>query len=211
MRDEDERDPELRLQRLQLHLQVLAEPGVESPERLVEKQHAGREDERPGQGDALLLPAGELARLSLREVAELDERERFGHPAPMLVLRQPLVLEAEADVPGHVEMGEERVALEHRVDVALVGRHLRHVDVVEHDPPTRRALEAGDHPQGRRLPAPRRPDHREELSAGHVEVDFVDRRDLAELLRQLLEMDLSLHQTSRPAMAAASSLLANRR
>ena len=108
-------------------------------------------------------------------------------------------------------MREERVALEHRVDVALVRRHLRDVDVVEHDPAARRPLEAGDHPQGRRLAAAGRADHREELPGGHLQVDAVDRGDLAELLRQLLELDLSLHQTSTPAMAAASSLLAKRR
>ena len=67
VRDEHEGDPELGLQRLQLDLEVLAQPGVERAERLVEQQHARPEHERPRERDALLLAAGELRRLAPRE------------------------------------------------------------------------------------------------------------------------------------------------
>ncbi len=214
VRDEDERDPELGLQGLQLDLQVLAQARVERAERLVEEQHLRRQDEGPRERHPLLLPAGELARLPLRVVAELDERERLGHPGPMLRLRQPLVLEPEADVARDVEMREERVALEDRVDVPLVGRHLRHVDVVEHDPAARRPLEAGDHPQRRRLPAAGGADHGEELAARHPHVDAVDgdrpRRTASSAPRDG-SLPASGLYTSTPAMAAASSRVANRR
>ena len=91
-------------------------------------------------------------------------------------------------------MREEGVALEHRVDVAAVRRRLRDVLAVEQDPPARRALEARDHAQRRRLAATRRPDHREELAGRHVQVDAVDGDDVGtERLDELLEADFTLH------------------
>ena len=67
MGDEDEGDADVRLERLQLDLQVLAQARVERAERLVEQQHARREDEGAGERDALLLAAGELRRLAALE------------------------------------------------------------------------------------------------------------------------------------------------
>ena len=53
------------------------------------------------------------------------------------------------------QVREQRVALEHRVDVALVRRRERHVLAVQQDLAAGRLLEAGDHPQRRRLAAAR--------------------------------------------------------
>ncbi len=53
---------------------------------------------------------------------EVDELERLGDAPPDLCLVDLAALEAERDVPGDVEVVEERVALKHHVDVALVGR-----------------------------------------------------------------------------------------
>ena len=48
------------------------------------------------------------------------------------------------------------------------------VDAVEQDPALGRQLEAGDHPEGRRLARAGRAEHREELAVADVEVDAVD-------------------------------------
>jgi hypothetical protein len=56
-------------------------------ERLVH-QHDGRvEDDRARQGDALLLPTGELARVAVREAAEPHQFERPSHPLADCVFR----------------------------------------------------------------------------------------------------------------------------
>jgi hypothetical protein len=134
-----------------------------------------------------------------------------------LLLRQALVLEPERNVVGNGEVREEGVALEDRVDVALVRRRLRHVGPVEHDPPARRPLEARDHPQRRGLAAAGRADQREELARRHMHVDPVDRDRIAELLHERLEPDLSfhpllvLHHPSRVATADAAPAPANLR
>jgi hypothetical protein len=129
----------------------------------------------------------------VRELGQVDELERLCDAPGALGLVELLVLQPERDVLGHVEMREERVALEHRVDVALVGRDARDIAAVEHDPPARRLLEAGDHAQGRRLAAAGRAEQGEELARGHVEVDAGDRDVLAERLRQSFELDLTGH------------------
>jgi hypothetical protein len=74
--DEDERDPELLLQRLQLDLHPLAELQVERPERLVEEQHFRAVDERASERHALPLAARQLTGPPLLHSAELHERKR---------------------------------------------------------------------------------------------------------------------------------------
>ena len=65
VRHVDERDADVALDALELDLQLLAQLEVERAERLVEQQHGGPVHERAREGDALLLAAGELARLAL--------------------------------------------------------------------------------------------------------------------------------------------------
>ena len=78
--DEDERDPDLVLDRLQLDLHLLAQLQVEGAERLVEQQHLRTVDERAGQRDALALTAGELVG---RRAAEVRRAARWpASPAP---------------------------------------------------------------------------------------------------------------------------------
>ena len=82
-----------------------------------------------------------------------------------------------ADVVADRHVREERVVLEDRVDVTVERRDGRDVGAVEQDPALGRQLEAGDHPEGRRLARARRPEHREELAVADVEVDAVDGDD----------------------------------
>ena len=79
-------------------------------------------------------------------------------------------------------MGEERVALKDGVGRALVRRQPGDVVAVDQDLALVRLLEAGDHPQRRRLAAAARAEHREELALGDVEVDVVDGGEVAEAL-----------------------------
>ena len=71
VRDEDERDPELGLERLELDLEVLAQLRVERAERLVEQQHARPQHERARERDTLLLSAGQLVGLAPRELGHV--------------------------------------------------------------------------------------------------------------------------------------------
>jgi hypothetical protein len=168
---------------------LLAQLQVERAERLVEEQHRGVVDERAGQRDALLLAAGELARAGALAAAQADELERLGHTALDLGHGHLAALEAERDVAAHVEVLEERVALEHRVDVAPVRRHVGDGLALEQDPSLARLLESGDHAQRRRLAAARGAEQGEELAAGDREVHVAHRGVLAEALPDALDRD----------------------
>ena len=185
----DERDADLLLDRLELDLHLLAELEVERPERLVEQQHARAVDERPGERDALALAAGQLARLARLVALEADHPERFGHAGDALCLGDLAHDQPVRDVVADGHVREERVVLEDRVDVAVERRDRGDVGAVEQDPAGGRQLEAGDHAQGRRLARARRPEHREELAVADVEVDAVDRDDVAVVLRDPFEAD----------------------
>ena len=141
VRDEHEGDADLALQRGQLGAQRVAQLGVEGAERLVEEEHRRLEDERAGEGDALLLAAGQLVRAALRRTplswtssSALATRAGPGLLVEVLAPPQPV-----RDVLLDVEVGEQRVALEDGVDRALVGRGLRDVDAVDEDLPVGRA------------------------------------------------------------------------
>ena len=126
VRDVDEGDADLVLDALQLELHLLAQLEVERAERLVEEQHPRTVDERARERDPLLLAARELARLALLEPAEPDELERLATRAS--AARRPrtlLAAQPEGDVLEDREVREERVRLEHGVDVALVRRQRR--------------------------------------------------------------------------------------
>ena len=84
VRDVDEREPELALDALQLELHLLAELQVECAERLVEQQHLRAVHERARERDALLLPAGQLARLALVEPLEPDDAQQLARPSLQL-------------------------------------------------------------------------------------------------------------------------------
>ena len=85
---EDERDPELGLERLELDLEVLAQLRVERAQRLVEQQHARPQHERARERDTLLLAARELVGLAPRELGQVDQLERLADPlGPLLLAR----------------------------------------------------------------------------------------------------------------------------
>ena len=69
------------------------------------------------------------------------------------------------------------------------GEHGCDVLAVEQNAALVRHLEAGDHPQRRRLPAAARPEQREELAFADGERDVADRLSLAETLAHAFERD----------------------
>jgi hypothetical protein len=83
------------------------------------------------------------------------------------------------------------VVLEDHRDVAVLRRDAVDDALADHDLPGRDVLEAGDHPQRRRLAAPGRADEDDELPVRDLEVERVDGlRAVRVDLRQLLELDL---------------------
>ena len=60
------------VQALDLDAQLGAQLGVEVGQRLVEQEHAGVAHQRPADGDALALAAGELRRPAVEQLGDLQ-------------------------------------------------------------------------------------------------------------------------------------------
>ena len=152
----------------------------------------GMVDERPGERDALLLAARHLPRPASLVARQADHRQRLADAAVLLGLADLGLAQAVPDVPGDVHVREERVVLEDRVDVALVGRDAGDRLAVEEDLALGRLFEPGDHPQRRRLAAARRPEEAVERAPGDAQGHPVHRGHVAESLRDLEDLDVGV-------------------
>ena len=85
--DEDRRHVHLVVEAPQPDAQILAHPGVERAERLVEQQHLGLDGERPRQRHALALAARELVRVAAGVALEVHELQQLVDARVDLVLR----------------------------------------------------------------------------------------------------------------------------
>lgn len=169
VRDMDEGDADLGLDPLELKLHLAAQLEVEGAQRLVEEQHLGVVDQGAGDGDTLLLAAGELVGLLARLLAELDEVE---HVVDLLLdALDPAPTQAEGDVLEDVQVREERVRLEDGVHRPLVRRQVRHLLVAEVHGAGGRFLQTGDHAQGGGLAAARGTEQGEEGAVRHGQVE----------------------------------------
>jgi hypothetical protein len=106
---------------------------------------------------------------------------------------------------------EQRVVLEHHADPALVRRHVVELAVAQHDPPFGGRLEPGQHHQAGRLPRAGRPEHRDELTFGDVEIKILNDQDLTVVgLLDLRELDerrfIVRHSPPLPSSVGGSAL-----
>ena len=153
-----------------MDLKIGAGEGVERGERLVEQQHPRPRHQRAGNGDALRLPARELAWPDVRLVGKADALELVRDALVALRLRP--VGEPEADIGGDGEPRQQARLLKHDADLLV-----RRQDgvAIERDLALRRIVEAGDEAQQRGLAAARAADHRDDFTGRDVERDAVER------------------------------------
>ena len=134
MGDVDEGDAHGLLDALELDLHILAQAQVQRAQRLVQQKDLGPVHQGPGDGHALLLAAGQRGDRPLLKALQVDHVQHLQHPLLDLRLRKldlPAALrvglwdaQAEGDVFKHIQMGEEGVPLEHRVDGPFMGRNV---------------------------------------------------------------------------------------
>jgi len=77
---------------------------------------------------------------------------------------------------------KQRIALEHHVDRALVGRHLGHVLAAEQDAARSRLLEPGQHAQQGRFATARTAQQGKNLALGDRQRDLIDGQRLVKAL-----------------------------
>ncbi len=180
-------DAEVPLQRPDLGAHLHAELGVEVGQRLVHQERLGLAHDGAPHGDPLALAAGQGARLAVQEVLETEDLRRVPHPLVDLILRDLAQTQAEGDVVVDLEVGVERVVLEHHRDVPVTGGHVVDDLVTDADGPLGDRLEACEHAERRRLATARRPHQYDELAVADLQVHVADgaraaRIDLADPL-----------------------------
>src|SRR5262245_1966010 len=203
----DHRNADLAVDALELDLHLLAQVLVEGAERLIEQEHVRVEDEAAREGNALLLAAGQLARMLVGEGPQADQVKDLAHALGLARARKP----AHAQWKGHVALdrhvGEQRVVLEDDTDVALVRLAARQILAAELDDAAGRLLEAGDHHERRRLSGAARAEQGEELALRDVETDPVDGVDAAVVgLHEIFELEICQRQAlARGTMSASTT------
>ena len=163
----------------QIH-DVLAGLGVEVARRLVGQQHQRPVDERAGDGDTLLLTAGQLAGQAVGLAGQAHHLQHVGHHPVDHVGALADDLQREGDVLEHRLLLQQPEVLEHAADDLaqagdvpageLVDVELRHPDVAR----GRRVL-GEQQPHERRLARAGRSDEEDELTLVDLERDVVER------------------------------------
>ena len=190
MGDVDRGDAEFALEVLELLPELVAQLGVQIGERLVEQQNLGLQHERPGDGDALLLPAGQLGHVFAQLVfGQVDPPGDIADEAVALGRLLLADAEAEGDVLPHAHAGEKRIVLEHHADLALVAREPGDSLPVDVDLAGGRLDEPRQGAQGGCLSAARGSKQREEFPRFHLEIKVGNGGEVAEGDFDVLETD----------------------
>src|SRR5438876_32365 len=155
---------------------------VEVRERLVHQEDGGLTRDRSADGDALPLPAGELFRLALEQLADAEHLRGLVHSPLDLRLGHTPELQTERDVVVHAHVRVERVVLEDHRDVAVLRRNIVHHALADADVAGRLLLEAREHSERRRLAAARGSNQDEKLGIADRQVEVVHRNEVAEPL-----------------------------
>ena len=119
--DIDDRHPAFIAQALDVGQDLGLARLVEGRQRLVHQQQAGVGEQRPADGDALLLPAREPPRPPLQQTGDAQQIDHaLEIVAPLGGRREPAAVQ---QVLSHGQMREQAAFLEHVADAALVSRH----------------------------------------------------------------------------------------
>ncbi|GAQ68276.1 hypothetical protein SsS58_08735 [Streptomyces scabiei] len=180
----DDGQAEFLLDGLDLHLQLVTQLLVQRAERFVHQDDRRAVDQRPAQGDPLLLTTGQLARLAAAEPGQARDLQRLPHPAADLVLRNAPQGEREGDVLTDRHVREEQVLLEDEPQAPLLRREAGDVPAADGDGAGVGFAEPGDHHQRRGLARAGGAEEGDELPRGDLHGRLVDGDDAAVGLAQ---------------------------
>ena len=180
VRDEDDREVELLLQLLDLKAHGFAQLRVEVGKRLVQQHDLRVGDDGARQRDALLLSAGEVARIDLFHAVQTGVLERHLDALDHLRLRHLAHAQREGHVFKDVHVRPNREGLENHAQPALLRRHIQ-VFALDADGPAAQVdfavaqiFKSGDHAQRGRLAAAAGPQEGEAFALFDGQVEIVD-------------------------------------
>ncbi len=115
-------------------------------------------------------------RVTPGEAAQLHQLQCFAHALLAFIGLDLLHAQAKGNVLLHGHVGEQRVALEHHADAALLRAQRHDVVAVQQDLPAVHRGEPGDATQQRGLAAPGGAEQGDEFAALDVAVDVLENR-----------------------------------
>ncbi len=172
---------------LELGPHLLAQLGIECAHRLVHQEGLGPAHERPPDGDALHVAAGQ-GRGPFAE--QPFDAQRLGHLAHAPIHDVPLLIrgaQRESDVPVGGQMRIEGEQLEHEGDVAVGRLAALNRPSIDQDLAAVDFLQAGDGAQRRGLAAAGWSQQHEKLAMADLEVELADDVVVAEILLDVPE------------------------
>jgi len=125
--DVDRGDAEFLLDAGDLGAHVHTELGVEVRQWLVHQEHFRRADQRTAHRDTLTLATGQVARLAVEVVLELQHLRSLLHPVRNLVFGDAGDLQRVRHVLADRHVWVQGVVLEHRRDVTVLRSDVGHV------------------------------------------------------------------------------------
>ena len=159
----------------------------------------GIHQQRAGDADPLVHAAGQLGGMVVLEAAQADEIDELHGAIIPLGLADALELEVEGDVVDRRQPRHQGRLLEHHAAVRARPLHLLAVD---QRPPGSRLLEAGDDVEQGRLAAAGRAEQADEIIGLDVEIDVVQRQQVAAapLVGKHLDDVAKLDRRHQPAL-----------
>ena len=187
-----EGDAQALLHGFQFKLHFLAQLQVQRAQGLVQEQHLGLVHQRPGDGDTLLLAAGEGVHPALAVALQVHQVQHIIHLAVDFILGHLFQLQAEGDVVPHVQVRKQRVLLKHGIHPALVGRDAGNILAVENHAAGIRRFKPADDAQGGGFPTAGRAQQGDELLFADVQVNMIQHRRAVILLVDVLQGNQAL-------------------
>ena len=105
--DEDDGLVQQRLQAQELVLHLAADQRIERRERLVEEPEFRLDGERAGDADALLLAAGQLARVVVLAALQADQLDDLARPRSRVAAVDALDFQRKGDVAEHGQVRQQ--------------------------------------------------------------------------------------------------------
>ena len=169
----DKGDVCLLLDALELNLHGLAQLEVKGAQGLVEQQHVGLVGQGPGNGNALLLSAGQGRDAALFKADQIDKLEHLEHLGSYFGLWQLLDAKPKGHVFIDVEKGEQRIFLKDGVEMPLVGRNVCDIFAVKKDAARVGIQEPSDDAERCRFSTARRAKQRNKFTVFDFQVDVI--------------------------------------
>ena len=193
MGDENEGNTNFLLDTLQLPLHLLAQLQVQGAQGFIQQQDVRLVYQGAGDGDTLLLAAGKLGDVTLGVAFQVYQGK---HTVDLLgddIIRLLFDSQAERNVLEYVQVGEQGVALEDRIDLPLVGRNVVDALAVKDDRAFILLQEAAQDTQQRGFTAAGRTEQRHKFVFINIQIDTFEHDLSVKILDDVPEFDQFAH------------------